>query len=91
MRLAVSLSTVVSSGSGFIASASGYRLVTTHAFVADSPLPRLSDAVLGVKAGFVREVPVMDDRVRAAQVGPANPFHTLSFDLSLLRADWTPS
>jgi len=39
----------------FIVSASGYRPVTTHAFVADSPYLD-SDAVFGVKESLVREV-----------------------------------
>ncbi|SDN74865.1 catechol 1,2-dioxygenase [Klenkia soli] len=67
----------------FIAQAEGYRSVTTHVFVADSPYLD-SDAVFGVKDSLVREVPVVDDPARAAQVGLANPFRTLTFDLSLL-------
>ncbi len=34
----------------------------------------------------MREVPEVDDPDRAAQVGLANPFRTLTFDLSLLPA-----
>ncbi|KQS71174.1 intradiol ring-cleavage dioxygenase [Modestobacter sp. Leaf380] len=69
----------------FIASAAGYRPVTTHVFVADSPYLD-SDAVFGVKESLVREVLEVDDPARAAQVGLANPFRTLTFDLSLLPA-----
>jgi len=68
----------------FIAAAAGYRPVTTHVFVADSPYLD-SDAVFGVKESLVREVPEVDDAARADQVGLANPFRTLTFDLSLLR------
>ncbi|QNG35926.1 intradiol ring-cleavage dioxygenase [Geodermatophilaceae bacterium NBWT11] len=68
----------------FIAAAAGHRTVTTHVFVADSPYLD-SDAVFGVKESLVREVPEVDDAARADQVGLANPFRTLTFDLSLLR------
>jgi hydroxyquinol 1,2-dioxygenase len=72
-----------------IVSAPGYRPVTTHVFVADSPYLD-SDAVFGVKESLVREVPEVDDPQRAAEVGLANPFRTLTFDLTLLRADQAP-
>src|SRR4051794_21855612 len=68
----------------FIVQAPGYRAVTTHVFVADSPYLD-SDAVFGVKDSLVRDVPEVDDPQRAAAVGLANPFRTLTFDLSLLR------
>ena len=73
----------------FIAAAPGYRPVTTHVFVADSPYLD-SDAVFGVKESLIREVPEVDDPARAAEVGLANPFRTLTFDLTLLRADQAP-
>jgi catechol 1,2-dioxygenase len=68
----------------FIVSAPGYRPVTTHVFVADSPYLD-SDAVFGVKDSLVREVSEVDDPDRAAEAGLPNPFRALSFDLSLLR------
>jgi catechol 1,2-dioxygenase len=70
----------------FIVDAPGYRPVTTHVFVADSPYLD-SDAVFGVKESLVRPVPEVDDPARAAEAGLANPFRTLTFDLTLLRAD----
>src|SRR3954447_11300529 len=73
----------------FIVAAPGYRPVTTHVFVADSPYLG-SDAVFGVKDSLVRDAPEVDDPARAADVGLANPFRTLTFDLSLLRADQVP-
>jgi len=73
----------------FIASAPGYRPVTTHVFVADSPYLD-SDAVFGVKDSLVRDVPEIDDPDRATHVGLANPFRTLTFDLVLLREDQAP-
>jgi protocatechuate 3,4-dioxygenase beta subunit len=74
----------------FIVAAPGYRPVTTHVFVDDSPYLD-SDAVFGVKDSLVRPVPEVDDPARAAEVGLPNPFRTLTFDLSLLRADRAPS
>jgi protocatechuate 3,4-dioxygenase beta subunit len=74
----------------FIVAAPGYRPVTTHVFVDDSPYLD-SDAVFGVKDSLVRPVPEVDDPARAAEVGLPNPFRTLTFDLSLLRSDQTPS
>jgi protocatechuate 3,4-dioxygenase beta subunit len=73
----------------FIVGAPGYRPVTTHVFVAGSPYLD-SDAVFGVKDSLVREVPEVDDPERAAEVGLANPFRSLTFDLTLLRADQPP-
>ena len=73
----------------FIVSAPGYRPVTTHVFVADSPYLD-SDAVFGVKESLVRDVQEVDDPARAAEVGLPNPFRALTFDLSLLRADQAP-
>ncbi|WP_448608280.1 intradiol ring-cleavage dioxygenase [Geodermatophilus sp. URMC 60] len=70
----------------FIVAAPGYRPVTTHVFVADSPYLD-SDAVFGVKESLIREVAEVDDPARAADLGLPNPFRTLTFDLSLLRAD----
>ena len=73
----------------FIVAAPGYRPVTTHVFVADSPYLD-SDAVFGVKESLVRDVPEVDDASRAAELGLPNPFRTLTFDLSLLRTDDAP-
>jgi protocatechuate 3,4-dioxygenase beta subunit len=73
----------------FIVTAPGYRPVTTHLFVDDSPYIN-SDAVFGVKESLVREFPVVDDPARAAEVGLPNPFRTVHFDVALLRADQAP-
>jgi protocatechuate 3,4-dioxygenase beta subunit len=73
----------------FIVAAPGYRPVTTHVFVADSPYLD-SDAVFGVKESLIREVPEVDDPARAAALGLPNPFRTLTFDLTLLRAGDAP-
>jgi protocatechuate 3,4-dioxygenase beta subunit len=70
----------------FIVAAAGYRPVTTHVFVADSPYLD-SDAVFGVKESLIRPVLEVDDPARAAEVGLPNPFRTLTFDLTLLRTD----
>src|SRR4051812_10586149 len=73
----------------FIVQAPGYRPVTTHVFVADSPYLD-SDAVFGVKESLIRGVPEVDDPARAAELGLPNPFRTLTFDLTLLREDQAP-
>lgn len=73
----------------FIVAADGYRPVTTHVFVADSPYLD-SDAVFGVKESLIREVPEVDDPAKAVEAGLANPFRTLTFDVTLLRADQAP-
>jgi protocatechuate 3,4-dioxygenase beta subunit len=70
----------------FIATAPGYRPVTTHLFVDDSPYLD-SDAVFGVKESLVRQFPVVDDPAHAAEAGLPNPFRTVHFDVALLRAD----
>ncbi|WP_242904985.1 intradiol ring-cleavage dioxygenase [Actinomadura terrae] len=66
----------------FEVSAPGYRTVTTHLFVADTPYID-SDAVFGVKPSLVREFPTVDDPERAARVGLPNPFRTVNFDVVL--------
>jgi protocatechuate 3,4-dioxygenase beta subunit len=68
----------------FIVTARGYRPLTTHAFVADSPYLD-SDAVFGVKDSLIRDVPEVDDPARAAAIGLENPFRGLTFDPVLLR------
>lgn len=73
----------------FIVAAAGYRPVTTHVFIADSPYLD-SDAVFGVKESLVRDVPEVDDPARATEVGLPNPFRALTFDVRLQRADQTP-
>jgi protocatechuate 3,4-dioxygenase beta subunit len=73
----------------FIVTAPGYRTVTTHLFVDDSPYLD-SDAVFGVKESLVRPFPVVDDPARAAEVGLPNPFRTVHFDVALLRDDGSP-
>jgi protocatechuate 3,4-dioxygenase beta subunit len=73
----------------FIATAPGHRPVTTHLFVDDSPYLD-SDAVFGVKESLVRRFPLVDDAARAAEVGLPNPFHTVHFDIALLRTGQTP-
>ncbi len=67
----------------FIVTAPGHRPVTTHLFVADSPYID-SDAVFGVKESLVRQFPLVDDPTRAAELGLANPFRTVHFDVALL-------
>jgi catechol 1,2-dioxygenase len=65
-----------------IAAAPGHRPVTTHVFVAGDPYLG-SDAVFAVRAGLVREFTHVDDPVRAADEGVANPFRRVRFDVVL--------
>lgn len=68
----------------FIVSMPGYRPVTTHLFVDDSPYLD-SDAVFGVKESLVRQFPQVDDAERAAEVGLPNPYRAVDFEVRLLR------
>ena len=67
----------------FLVTAPGYRQLTTHLFVSDSPYLN-SDAVFGVKDSLVREFAVVDDPARAAEAGLASPFRAVHFDVALL-------
>jgi len=49
-----------------------------------------SDAVFRVKESLVRQVPTVDDPARAAEAGLPNPFRSVHFDVTLLRADHAP-
>ncbi|MEU7852992.1 intradiol ring-cleavage dioxygenase [Nonomuraea sp. NPDC049141] len=69
----------------FIVTAPGYRPVTTHLFVDDSPYLD-SDAVFGVKESLIRRFALVDHEARAAEAGLPNPFRTVHFDVALLRA-----
>jgi protocatechuate 3,4-dioxygenase beta subunit len=66
----------------FIVSVPGHRSVTTHLFVGGSPYLD-SDVVFGVKDSLVRQFPVVDDAARAAEIGLANPFRTVHFEVTL--------
>jgi catechol 1,2-dioxygenase len=70
----------------FIVTAPGHRQVTTHLFVDGSEYLE-SDAVFGVKRSLVRQFPVVDDPDRAAEVGLANPFRTVHFEVTLQQDD----
>ncbi|GAA1038666.1 hydroxyquinol 1,2-dioxygenase [Virgisporangium ochraceum] len=67
-----------------IAAAAGHRPVTTHVFVAGDPYLE-SDAVFAVRRSLVREFTVVDDPDRAADLGVANPFRDVRFDIVLER------
>ncbi len=68
----------------FLVTAPGYRPVTTHLFVDESPYLD-SDAVFGVKESLVRAFPWTDDPAQAAEHSLPNPFRTVHFDVGLLR------
>jgi protocatechuate 3,4-dioxygenase beta subunit len=65
--------------------ADGYAPVTTHLFAAGSPYLD-SDAVFGVKPSLVREFGVVEDPVRAAELGLPDRFRAVDFEIVLLRA-----
>ena len=66
----------------FIATAPGYRPVTTHIFVAGSPYIE-SDAVFAVKKSLITEFTPVDDPGQAARYGLDGPFHLANFDIVL--------
>jgi hydroxyquinol 1,2-dioxygenase len=69
----------------FIVTAPGYRRLTTHLFVADSPYIG-SDAVFGVKDSLVQPFALVDDPGRARENGLPNPFRAVHFEVGLLPA-----
>ena len=70
----------------FLVAAPGYRPVTTHLFVDESPYLD-SDAVFGVKESLIRQFPLVDDPARAEEAGLPNPFRAVHFDVVLQSAD----
>ncbi|MES3636622.1 dioxygenase [Mycobacterium intracellulare] len=74
----------------FIVTAEGYRAVTTHLFVDDSPYLD-SDAVFGVKESLVRQFSVVNDAARAAEIGLPNPYRSVDFAIVLVPSDHSAS
>jgi protocatechuate 3,4-dioxygenase beta subunit len=66
----------------FILDAGGNRSLTTHIFVADSPL-RDSDAVLAVKESLVVEFPQVDDEENECDLRVTAPFRMAEFDITV--------
>ncbi|WP_236654316.1 dioxygenase family protein [Streptacidiphilus anmyonensis] len=66
-----------------IAAAPGFRTLTTHLFVADSPYLD-SDAVFAVKPGLVVDFAEVDDPEQAARHGVSAPFRQADFDVRLV-------
>ncbi|MFI6366334.1 dioxygenase [Nocardia sp. NPDC050630] len=64
----------------FIVAAPGYRELTTHIFVADSPHID-SDAVFAVKRSLVADFAWVSDMDIAGRYGLAEPFRLATFDL----------
>jgi catechol 1,2-dioxygenase len=65
-----------------IASADGYRPVTTHIFPADSDYLD-SDAVFGVKGSLIRPFVRHDDPAEAERLGVSAPYFTVDYDFVL--------
>jgi hydroxyquinol 1,2-dioxygenase len=66
----------------FIVTASGYRPLTTHIFVAGSEYIE-SDAVFAVKKSLIKEFIPVDDPGQAARYGITGPFALATFDIIL--------
>jgi protocatechuate 3,4-dioxygenase beta subunit len=73
----------------FIGSATGFKPVVTHLFLAESPYLE-DDAVFGVKKSLIREVERVDDLQLARHYGVSNPFGVIRFDL-VLATDHRPA
>jgi catechol 1,2-dioxygenase len=69
----------------FIATAPGFRALTTHIFVAGSQYIE-SDAVFAVKKSLIKEFTPVDDPAQAAEYGITGPFAIADFDIILLPA-----
>ncbi|WP_052434060.1 dioxygenase family protein [Streptacidiphilus melanogenes] len=69
-----------------IAAAPGFRTLTTHLFVADSPYLD-SDAVFAVKPALVVDFAEIDDPEQAARHGVTAPFRHADFDVRLVLDD----
>lgn len=74
----------------FIAGAPGYRELTTHIFVAESPYLD-SDAVFAVKPSLIASFDTSDDAALAALHRVAPPFVHAHVDLVLAPTDTAPS
>jgi hydroxyquinol 1,2-dioxygenase len=66
----------------FIVTATGYRPLTTHIFVAGSEYIE-SDAVFAVKKSLIKEFTPVDDPEQAAQYGITGSFAIATFDIIL--------
>jgi protocatechuate 3,4-dioxygenase beta subunit len=69
-----------------IAAAPGFRTLTTHLFVADSPYLD-GDAVFAVKSSLVVDFAEVDDPEQAARHGVSAPFRHADFSVRLVGAD----
>lgn len=66
----------------FLVQADGYEIVTTHIFVPDDPYIH-DDAVFGVKESLLGDFVQVDDPDRAKELGVANPFWDVEFNIVL--------
>lgn len=69
-----------------IVDADGFRPVTTHVFVADSPYLD-SDAVFAVKQSLIRPFTVAEDPTEAERYAVTTPFRRAHFDVQLVSRD----
>jgi protocatechuate 3,4-dioxygenase beta subunit len=66
----------------FIVGAEGYQPITTHIFTPDCPFLG-SDAVFGVKESLIADFHLVDDPLRAEELGFSNPFYAVNWDFAL--------
>ncbi len=69
----------------FIVTAPGYEKVITHIFTPDCPWLK-DDAVFGVKESLIADFKVVDNPVRAAELGMPNPFRVCEWNVVLAKS-----
>lgn len=68
----------------FMVSAPGYEKLVTHIFTPDCPWLK-DDAVFGVKESLIADFKEVDDPKRAAEIGLANPFREVEWNVILTK------
>ncbi len=69
----------------FRVSAPGYETLITHIFTPDCPWLK-DDAVFGVKESLIADFKMVDDPLRAAELGMPNPFREVEWNVVLSKA-----
>ena len=69
----------------FMVTAPGYETLVTHIFTPDCPWLK-EDAVFGVKESLIADFKLVDDPKRAAELGMANPFKEVTWNVVMAKA-----
>ena len=69
----------------FMVTAPGYETLVTHIFTPDCPWLK-DDAVFGVKESLIADFKLVDDPKRAAELGMANPFKEVTWNVVMAKA-----